>query len=32
MVVAFVVSSIRNTRALYLAEPMPAAGAETKVA
>jgi hypothetical protein len=29
---AFIVSSIRNTRALYMAEPMPARAAATRAA
>lgn len=32
LVIAFVVSALRNTRALYLAEPMPARPRETRVA
>jgi hypothetical protein len=32
MLIAFVVAAIRNTRTLYLAEPVPARGTESRAA
>jgi hypothetical protein len=32
LIVAFVAASIRNTRALYLAEPLPARSTESRAA